>query len=80
MYYLVMKTAVKPDLKPKAFCMSKNSIRLKEKEITPIDFKFYQNIFIVLISLSTILIFPEAPGELENICENNNSINSCLVW
>ena len=80
MYYLVMKTAVKPDLKPKAFCMSKNSIRLKEKEITPIDFKFYQNIFIVLISLSTILIFSETPQELENICETYNSRKSCIVW
>ena len=80
MYYLIMKIAVKPDLESKTFCSIKSYTRLREKEINLIDFKFYQKLFIVLISLSTILIFPEAPGELENICENNNSINSCLVW
>ena len=80
MYYLMMKTAVKPDLKPKTFCDSKIYINLREKEINPIDIKFYQKLFIVIISLSTILIFPESPRELENICNIHNSRKICNVW
>ena len=80
MYCLIMKTAVKPDLKSKTFCSIKSYTRLREKEINLIDFKFYQKLFIVLISLSTILIFPEIPRELENICEDYNSRKSCIVW
>ena len=75
-----MKTAVKPDLKSKTFCDSKIYTRLREKEISLIDFKFYQKLFVVLISLSTFLIFPESPRELENICENHNSRKLCNVW
>ena len=76
----MMKTALKPDLKLKTFCDSKSFINLKEKEINFINIKFYQKLFIVLISLSTILIFPESPKELENICNNYNSRKLCNVW
>ena len=75
-----MKTAVKPDLKTKTFGINRSYTLLKEIEISRINFKFYQKIFIVLISLSTILIFPESPRELENICENYNSKKFCNVW
>ena len=77
-----MNTAVKPDLKTQTFGRSKSKsyIPLREKEISFVDFKFYQKIFVVLISLSTILIFPESPRELENICEIYNSRNLCNIW
>ena len=75
-----MNTAVKPDLKKQTFCHSKSYIPLREKEISFVDFKFYQKIFVVLISLSTILIFPESPRELENICEIYNSRSLCNIW
>ena len=80
MYYLVMKTVVKPELKSIAYCKSKNCSRFIEKEINLIKNKFYQKLFVVLISLSTILIFSETPRELENICETYNSKNLCNVW
>ena len=75
-----MKTALKPDLKSKTFLRSKSFTRLREKEISLVDFKFYQKLLVVLISLSTILIFPESPRELENICKIYNSRKSCNVW
>jgi len=75
-----MKTALKPDLKSKTYCISKSYSRLTEKEITLTNFKFYQKLFILLISFSTILIFPELPRELENICESYNSRKICNVW
>ena len=76
----MVNSAVKPDLKSNTFCISKNYSRLKEKEIHLIDFKFYQKLFVVLISLSTFLIFPEKPKEIENICESYNSRESCNIW
>ena len=75
-----MKAAVKPDIKLKTCCVSKSYSLLVEKENCLVNFKFYQKLFIVFISLSTILIFPESPRELENICESYNSRELCNVW
>ena len=76
-----MKTAFGPDLKSKTFCTSSKSyLCLVEKEVTLVSFKFYQKLFVFLISLSTILIFPESAKELENICESYNSRKICNVW
>ena len=76
-----MKTALKPDLKSKTFCVSKSSYpRLIEKEVSLVNFKFYQKLFILLISFSTFLIFPESPRELENMCVSYNSRKICNVW
>ena len=75
-----MKTAFESDLKSKTFCISKSYPLPVEKENTLVSFKFYQKLFVFLISLSTILIFPESPKELENICETYNSRKICDVW
>ena len=76
----MMKTAVKNDLKSKTFCFSKSFSHLIEKEKSVINLKFYQKLFVFLIAFSTILIFPESPKELENICEDYNSRKICNVW
>ncbi len=76
----MMKTVLKPEYKLKTFCISKSYSRLKEKEISFINFKVYQKLFVLLISFSTILIFPESPRELENICESYNARKICNVW
>jgi len=75
-----MKTALKSDLKSKTFCVSKSYPRLIEKEFSLVNFKFYQKLFVFLLSLSTILILPESPKELESICESYNSRKICNVW
>ena len=76
----MMKTVSKPELELKTYCISKSYSRLKEKEISFINSKVYQKLFVLLISFSTILIFPESPRELGNICEIHNSIKICNVW
>ncbi len=76
----MMKTALKPDFKSKTYCISKSYSRIKEKEIGFINFKSYQKLFILIISFSTILIFPQSPRELGNICESYNSEKICNVW
>ena len=75
-----MKTALKPDFKSKTYCISKSYSRLTEKEISLINFKFYQKLFVLFISFSSILIFPESPRELGDICETYNSRKICNVW
>ena len=80
MYYLMMKTLVKPDFKLKNFRVSKSYSHMRVKELSLADVKFYQKLFVVLISFFTILIIPELPRELENICESYNSKKMCSVW
>ena len=75
-----MKTAFEPHVKSKTFCISKSHPLPVEKEVTLVSSKFYQKLFVFLISFSTILIFPESPKELENICETYNSREICNVW
>ena len=76
----MMTTVLKPDLKSKTFCISKSYSRPIEKEISLVNLKFYQKLFVFIISFSTILIIPESPRELENICESYNSRKICNVW
>ena len=75
-----MKTVLYPDLKPKTYCIGKSQCLLSEKEVSLVNFKFYQKFFVLLVSLSTILIIPESPRELGNICESHNSRKMCNVW
>ena len=75
-----MSTAVKPKFESKTFCISRNYICLNDKEPFLVNFKFYQKLFVLLVSFSTILIFPESPRELGNICESYNSRKICNVW
>ena len=75
-----MKIAVKPDLKSKTLCINKSYIRLVEKNISLINLKFYQKLFVLFTSLSIILIFPESPRELGNIFDSYNSVRICKVW
>jgi len=54
-----MRTAVKPDLKSQTFATAKSLNLLREKEISIIDLKFYQKLFVV--SPSLIGITPSYP-------------------
>ncbi len=76
----MMKIAFEPDLKSKTFSIRKSYPLLVEKEISLVSSKFYQKLFVFLISFSTFLIFSESPKELENICESYNSRKICNIW
>jgi len=75
-----MKTAIKHDLRAKTFCISKTCFPIEEKQISLINFKLYQKLFILLISFLIILILPESPRELGKICEDYHSKKICNVW
>ena len=76
----MMKTALKSDLKSKTFFVSKSYLRSIEKEVSLVNFKFYQKLLVFLLAFSTILIFPESPKESESICESYNSRKICNIW
>ncbi len=75
-----MNIAVRTSIKSNTFYSSKSLYRFREKKVKVINFKFYQKFFVVLISLSTFLIYPESPHELENLCQRYNSRELCNVW
>ena len=78
-----MRTLIKPATELKSFRAKEKTHAFIKKSTSPvslIDYKFYQKLFVLLISLSTILIFPESPRELENICESYNFRKLCSVW
>ena len=75
-----MKAVVGSDLKSKTFCVSKSYTSLKEKEKIFGSHKSYQKLFVIFILLFTILIYPESPRELGNVCESYNSKKICNVW
>ena len=75
-----MITATEPDLKSKTFSINKSYTLFVEKEISLVNSKFYQKLLVLLISFLTILIIPESPRELGNICESYNSKKICNVW
>ena len=75
-----MKAVVESDLKSKTFCVSKSYTSLKEKEKIFGNHKSYQKLFVIFILLFTILIYPESPRELGNVCESYNSKKICNVW
>ena len=77
-----MKTLIKPR-KLAEYQMRKRNFYLTQKvnnSANLIDLKFYQKLFLVLVVLSTILIFPESPKELENICKYYHSRQVCNIW
>ena len=75
-----MKATFRPLLKSPTFLSTKNNSIFREKELSLGDYKFYQKLIVILISFSTILIFPDSPRELVTICEAYNTRELCNIW
>jgi len=78
-----MKIASKPMSELKTFRIKQKNFQTRERvfsEVKDIRIKFYQKVFLVLISLSLFLIFPESPKEMEWVCHNHYSKQICNVW
>ena len=83
MYYLEMKTLINSGSKIDTFRLRNHTSHVRQKvksSGTLVDFKFYQKFFVILTALSTFLIFPEAPKELESVCHSYYSKQICNVW
>ena len=78
-----MKTLINSETKLDNFKLRNQTAHLRQNvksSETLVDFKFYQKFFIILTALSTFLIFPEAPKELESLCHSYYSKQICKVW
>ena len=83
MYCLEMKTLINSGSKIDTFRLRNHTSHVRQKvksSGTLVDFKFYQKFFVILTALSTFLIFPENPKELESICHSYYSKQICNVW
>ena len=78
-----MKTLINSPTKLDTFRLRNQTshLRQKVKSSSPlVDFKFYQKFFIIIIGLSTFLILPEQPKQLESVCNSYYSKQICNVW
>ena len=78
-----MKTLINSETKLDNLKLRNQTAYLRENvksSETLVDFKFYQKFFVILTVLSTFLIFPEAPKELESVCHSYYSKQICNVW
>ena len=78
-----MKTLINSETKIDNLKLRNQSAHLRQNvksSETLVDFKFYQKFFLILTALSTFLIFPEAPKELESVCHSYYSKQICNVW
>ena len=78
-----MKTLINSPTKLDTFRLRNQTSHLRQKvksSSTLVDFKLYQKFFIFLIGLSTFLIFPEQPKDLESVCNSYYSKQICNVW
>ena len=79
-----MKVETSSESHLKFFSKSSVIVPLRKEKVnnSVVDFdtKSYQKLILILIALSTILIFPELPRQSEVLCESYNSSQSCNVW
>ncbi len=78
-----MQTLIQPEIKLKIVNFDNSTYKIKEKLNNAkfsLKFKFYQKLFLILLTSCTFLIFPELPKNSEVLCEKYHSIEACNVW
>ncbi len=78
-----MQALIQPEVKLKIASFDNSINHFKEKSKNSkfrLDFKFYQKVFVILLSIGTFLIFPESPLDSESLCNKYHSKAACVVW
>ena len=78
-----MKALIQPEVKLKIASFDNSTYQVKEKLNNSkfgLDFKFYQKLFVILLTSCTFLIFPESPKNSEVLCKKYHSTEACIVW
>ena len=71
------------EVKLKIVSFNNSTNKIKEKSNNSrfdLDFKFYQKLFLILLSSCAFLIFPESPKDSEILCEKFHPTVACMVW
>ena len=78
-----MKTLIKPQAKLKIAIFDYATDQVEEKMLNSkisSDFKFYQKLFLLFLTLCIFLIFPESPQDSDVLCKKYHSNEACVVW
>ena len=78
-----MQTLIRSDVKLKIASFDHPNYKLKEKSNNlkfSLGLRFYQKLFLILISTCVFLIFPESPKDSEELCKKYHSQGTCLIW
>ena len=78
-----MQALIHSDLKLKRASFDDSNYLVK-KQINNskfgLDFKFYQKLFVIILTLCSFLIIPESPKDSEILCKKYHSVEACFVW
>ena len=78
-----MQALIHSDLKLKRASFDDSNYLVK-KQINNskfgLDFKFYQKLFVIILTLCSFLIIPESPKDSEILCKKYHSEEACIVW
>ena len=78
-----MQAVIKPELKLETASLYNSIYQVDEKLNNSkfgLDFKFYQKVFVILLTFCIFLIFPESPKDSEALCKKYHSTEACIVW
>ena len=78
-----MQALIHPELKLKRASFVDSTYQVKEKlnnSKFSLGFKFYQNLFLILMSSCIFLIIPESPKDSEILCKKYYSSEACNIW
>ena len=78
-----MQTLMGSELKLKRASFDDSSYHVNQKlknSKLGLDLKFYQKLFVILLTLSSFLIIPESPKDSEIVCNKYHPTEACIVW
>ena len=78
-----MQALIHSELKLKRVSFGDSSYHPKQKLNNSkfgLDFKFYQKLFVIFLTLCSFLIIPESPKDSEILCKKYHSAEACFVW
>ena len=78
-----MPVLIRSALKSNRACFDNSTCQVKEKLNNSkfgLDFRFYQKVFLILLTLCSFLIIPESPKDSEIVCNKYHSTEACIVW
>ena len=78
-----MQVLMNSELKLKRASFDDSSYQDKEKlnnSKIGLGPKFYQKLFLIILTLFSFLIIPESPKDSEILCKKYHSAEACFVW
>ena len=78
-----MQILNQPEVKLKISRLENSTYQVNEQSNDlkyDLDFKFYQKLFLILLTSCVFLIFPESPQNSEVLCNKYNAKEACIIW